>query len=230
MCECDQTASECNFKLEVAQLRSMTSYKLARDSDGNLFCRSITYSTSYEINDLGQLVPGSGTTLNDARCSLDDERFGDRDCSEPMIIDATAPTAFIGVNGLIPGPTLVVHHNQTVVVDVFNRLENQELTIHWHGIHQTNTPWMDGVPHVTQCGVETYASFKYIFKATPSGTMWYHSHVGTQRIEGVFGALIVKESEDDLKEAEWLVQERLGETSILSMNRSMPSQCSTGSS
>jgi len=41
-------------------------------------------------------------------------------------------------------------------------------------------------------------SFPYIsipvifFQATPSGTFFYHSHIGGQRIDGLFGALIVK--------------------------------------
>jgi hypothetical protein len=34
---------------------------------------------------------------------------------------------------------------------------------------------------------------RYILRAHPPGTNWYHSHVGTQRDEGIFGALIVKE-------------------------------------
>ena len=34
---------------------------------------------------------------------------------------------------------------------------------------------------------------RYIFEATPTGTHWYHSHVGLQRSKGLFGALIVKE-------------------------------------
>ena len=30
-------------------------------------------------------------------------------------------------------------------------------------------------------------------KADPKGTFWYHSHVGAQRTNGVYGALIIKE-------------------------------------
>ena len=37
--------------------------------------------------------------------------------------------------------------------------------------------------------------YRYIFRAHPSGTHWYHSHVGLQRDEGIFGALIVKEKQ-----------------------------------
>ena len=78
-------------------------------------------------------------------------------------------------------------------MNVVNRLKQETTSIHWHGIHQNNTPWMDGVERITQCGIPPGASFRYIFKAVPSGTFWYHSHTGTQRTEGMFGGLIILE-------------------------------------
>jgi len=75
--------------------------------------------------------------------------------------------------------------------------------MHWHGLHQNNTPWMDGVEHVTQCGILPGSSFQYIFKAIPSGTFWYHSHTGTQRTDGMFGGLIILERDQErIKESE----------------------------
>jgi len=50
----------------------------------------------------------------------------------------------------------------------------------------THLGWMEW----TTCPKTT---FRYIFKAYPSGTFWYHSHVGTQRTDGLFGAFIVLE-------------------------------------
>jgi len=70
---------------------------------------------------------------------------------------------------------------------------------------------MDGVDHITQCPIATYTSFRYIFQAIPSGTMWYHSHVGTQRTEGVFGSLVVREPQDVLERTEMQLQSMLGE-------------------
>ena len=35
--------------------------------------------------------------------------------------------------------------------------------------------------------------------AEPKGTYWYHSHVGAQRSNGVFGALIIKERQPAVK-------------------------------
>ena len=53
------------------------------------------------------------------------------------------------------------------------------------------------------------ATFTYIFKATPTGTFWYHSHVGVQRTQGQFGSLIVKETEETMAEAKSLLQQEL---------------------
>ena len=76
-------------------------------------------------------------------------------------------------------------------------------TIHWHGLAQFNTPWMDGAGTVSQCPIEPGTSFTYIFNVSCAGTFWYHSHSGAQRSEGLFGGLVVKndtESEEYKKE------------------------------
>ena len=41
--------------------------------------------------------------------------------------------------------------------------------------------------------------------------MWYHSHVGTQRTEGIFGSLVVRESQDTLEMAQMGLRELIGE-------------------
>ena len=62
---------------------------------------------------------------------------------------------------------------------------------------QSNTPWMDGVPYVTQCPIHPEDSFRYIFKAEPSGTFWYHGHVGASRADGLYiYALIIRERDN----------------------------------
>ncbi|XP_057293169.1 LOW QUALITY PROTEIN: uncharacterized protein LOC130621834 [Hydractinia symbiolongicarpus] len=102
----------------------------------------------------------------------------------------------IAVNETIPGPALVVYEDQTVTVNVHNYLLSDAVTIHWHGLHQRNTDFMDGVGYITQCPIGAgilSQYFPYKFKASPKGTFWYHSHVGAQRTNGVFGAFIIKE-------------------------------------
>ncbi|XP_021372420.1 L-ascorbate oxidase-like [Mizuhopecten yessoensis] len=95
------------------------------------------------------------------------------------------------VNGQFPGPSIVVYQGQEVVVNVKNDLVNEGVTIHWHGIYQRGTPWMDGVDMVSQCPISPGQSFTYRFFAEPVGTHWYHSHHGVQRTDGLAGALIV---------------------------------------
>ena len=114
-------------------------------------------------------------------------------CTQPFGVDGYTFRSFIAVNGRIPGPTLIVTEDQLVKVTVINRLASESVSVHWHGMHQRNSNWMDGVEHVTQCGIPPGTNFTYIFKAEQYGTHWYHSHSGAQRTDGLFGALIVKE-------------------------------------
>ena len=111
-----------------------------------------------------------------------------------MTVDGKTYRLFIAVNGRIPGPTLIVSEGAVVRVSVHNRLTSEGVTIHWHGMHQKDTPWMDGVGFISQAPITPGATFDYVFKATPAGTHWYHSHVGAQRTDGLFGALIVREN------------------------------------
>ncbi|KAL3853447.1 hypothetical protein ACJMK2_016983 [Sinanodonta woodiana] len=113
---------------------------------------------------------------------------------EVITADGWEKPRLIGaVNGKMPGPAILVYEGQYIVVHVTNNLINEALTIHWHGITQKETPWMDGVPFVTQCPILPGQTFTYRFKAEPSGTHFYHSHVGTQSTMGIFGTLIIRE-------------------------------------
>lgn len=208
ICECDRSATKCHFTLIVEDQLALVSYKLVELDSGQLVRQLNSQYTLYFIDNLGRLRP---IAREGGPCIIEGERFLENNCTTPMIIDSVGNENFIAINGLIPGPTLVVTYNQTVVIEVINRLINKEISIHWHGQFQNNTPWMDGVDHITQCPIPTYASFRYIFKANPSGTMWYHSHVGTQRTEGLFGALIVQESENEVEKAQNELQNMIGD-------------------
>lgn len=65
-----------------------------------------------------------------------------------------------------------------VVVDVQNLLLGESTSIHWHGHHQRHTPYMDGVPLITQCPIQPATTFRYHFKAEHPGTHFWHSHTG----------------------------------------------------
>jgi len=100
--------------------------------------------------------------------------------------------AFIAViNDRLIGPTIEVMEGAQIVVRVVNNLRKETLTIHWHGMHQRSTVYSDGVPFVTQCPILPKQTFTYRFFGKPAGTHWYHSHVSNQKMDGLFGALII---------------------------------------
>ncbi|XP_031349751.1 laccase-1-like [Photinus pyralis] len=98
------------------------------------------------------------------------------------------------VNRMMPGPKIEVCEGDTVVVDVHNEIVGQEVTIHWHGIWQTGTPHYDGVPFVTQCPIFSGNAFRYKWKADNPGTHFWHSHTGFQKMDGISGSLIIRQT------------------------------------
>lgn len=119
------------------------------------------------------------------------------DCFRPHCISADGMKRSISVvNRMMPGPSIEVCLNDTVIVDVKNRLMSEGTSIHWHGMHQRNSPFMDGVPHVSQCPIPPGHNFRYNFIAENAGTHFWHSHLGLQRGDGVFGAMIVRNPSD----------------------------------
>ncbi|CRL02097.1 CLUMA_CG015286, isoform A [Clunio marinus] len=119
------------------------------------------------------------------------------DCYKPHCIPADGMMRSITVvNRMMPGPNIEVCVNDTIIVDVKNHLMSEGTSIHWHGLHQRNTPYMDGVPQITQCAIPVGQIFRYTFRADNSGTHFWHSHLGMQRGDGVYGAIIVRKAEE----------------------------------
>src|SRR5690606_1778464 len=81
-----------------------------------------------------------------------------------------------GYDGQVPGPLIHVKQGDEVEVTVHN-FTTLNHTIHWHGMYQTNTWHSDGVPDVTQRGIEPGESYTYRFVADRAGSLWYHCHV-----------------------------------------------------
>ncbi|RXG53927.1 Laccase-1 [Armadillidium vulgare] len=71
-----------------------------------------------------------------------------------------------------------VCENDEIIVDVHNDLGSDSTSIHWHGIHQIGTQYMDGVSLLTQCPITQQNTF---------------------RADGLFGALIVRSRHDPHK-------------------------------
>jgi FtsP/CotA-like multicopper oxidase with cupredoxin domain len=68
-------------------------------------------------------------------------------------------------NETFPGPTIRVKKGDTVRVTVTNNLDNEGLSIHWHGLWMQNTPWADGAAYTTQCPMLDKQTLLYEFTA-----------------------------------------------------------------
>ncbi|CAG5089526.1 Similar to LCC5: Laccase-5 (Trametes villosa) [Cotesia congregata] len=96
-------------------------------------------------------------------------------------------------NRMIPGPSIQVCEGDKVVVDVENHMQGMEATIHWHGVWQRGSQYYDGVPYVTQCPIQEGNTFRYQWTAGNAGTHFWHAHTGLQKIDGLYGSVIVRQ-------------------------------------
>lgn len=110
--------------------------------------------------------------------------------------------AGLAFNGTIPGPVLRVRRGQRLRARFVNRT-NEPATIHWHGMILPNA--MDGVENVTQKPVKPGGSFLYEYAPGPSGTRWYHDHMGTGLARGLFGVIVVEDPDDEPAGAEFVL-------------------------
>ncbi|KAI4867478.1 putative multicopper oxidase [Hypoxylon rubiginosum] len=112
-----------------------------------------------------------------------------------------APDGFLKpmvlVNGQSPGPLIEANIGDTIIVHVNNLMANQSTTIHWHGINQRQTPWMDGVVGVSQCGIPPRQNFTYEFRVPDQrGTFWWHAHSSVQYSDGAYGAIVIHDPQE----------------------------------
>ncbi len=93
-------------------------------------------------------------------------------------------------DGVVPGPTLVVHQGDRVVIDYRNSQPVPD-TVHLHGIHGIPIG-MDGVAGISQPMVVDGGRFRYEFTAAQPGTFIYHSHDNEEMVNsGLYGAIVV---------------------------------------
>ncbi len=100
----------------------------------------------------------------------------------------------VTVNGSVPGPTLRVPFGNRAEVTVINNIFDDASVMHWHGMQQRGTPYMDGVVGVTQCPISNspgYNTMVYDFLPDRAGTFWYHGHYNGQYPDGLYGPLII---------------------------------------
>ena len=57
------------------------------------------------------------------------------------------------VNGQTTGPTIEAEEGDVIVVNVTNLQQSESFALHWHGIHNVDTPYSDGTSEISQCAL-----------------------------------------------------------------------------
>jgi FtsP/CotA-like multicopper oxidase with cupredoxin domain len=97
----------------------------------------------------------------------------------------------LSINGQFPGPMIECNEGDTLVIEVDNQSVNAT-SLHFHGIFQNGTNFMDGTTGVTQCPIAPGRKFRYEFTVKgQSGTYYYHGHQAAQAADGLYGPLVV---------------------------------------
>ncbi|KAI1105160.1 Cupredoxin [Jackrogersella minutella] len=127
---------------------------------------------------------GEGTTVREYEFNVSQALAAPDGFPKPMIL----------VNGQSPGPLIEASIGDTIRVRVNNHMANASTSIHWHGINQKGSPWMDGVAGITQCGIPPRRSFMYEFRVDDQrGTFWWHAHSSVQYSDGAYGAIVIRD-------------------------------------
>ncbi|KAK7203049.1 multicopper oxidase-domain-containing protein [Myxozyma melibiosi] len=119
------------------------------------------------------------------------------------------------VNGSSPGPLLTCDEGDSLSVMVYNSLP-VSMTIHWHGIHQKDTPWLDGAAGISQYPIPPGSSFHYNFTTEGQyGNFWYHAHIRARYQDGVYGAIYINPNESRPKPYSTIVSDPAALAEIL---------------
>ncbi|RDA94168.1 hypothetical protein CP533_6630 [Ophiocordyceps camponoti-saundersi (nom. inval.)] len=95
------------------------------------------------------------------------------------------------INNQFPGPLVECNEGDTLVIHVDNRA-SAATAIHFHGLFQNGSNFMDGTVGVTQCPIAPNSTFTYRFDVRrQSGTYWYHAHHAVQAADGLVGPLVI---------------------------------------
>ncbi|KAJ2847948.1 hypothetical protein IWW36_003583 [Coemansia brasiliensis] len=111
----------------------------------------------------------------------------------PMIRDGRAPWKVIGVNGNVIVPPIYVTQGDVLLLNVQNSL-NEPISLHFQGLLQNGTSYLDGTHMVTQCGIPPGDSYTYtIDTKAQAGTFFIKGTSNYQYADGLRTALVVRE-------------------------------------
>jgi FtsP/CotA-like multicopper oxidase with cupredoxin domain len=103
-----------------------------------------------------------------------------------------------GANGPHLAPTLRAARGEEVMPRVFNGLDEETTTIHWHGMHLPAAA--DGGPHQTIAPGDTWSPRWTIDQ--PATTLWYHPHPHPETEDQIYRGLVGMFILDDPEAAE----------------------------
>ncbi|KAI8620075.1 Cupredoxin [Chytriomyces sp. MP71] len=91
---------------------------------------------------------------------------------------------------------IIINKGDTILLHFTNSLSTPT-SLHFHGIFQNRTGFMDGPTFVTQCPIPPGASYLYNFTVdNQAGTYFWHAHYGLQSIDGLRGPFIINDPEE----------------------------------
>ncbi|KAI0063810.1 laccase [Artomyces pyxidatus] len=126
----------------------------------------------------------------------------------PIVNKVIAPDGYsrdtVLAGGTFPGPLIQGNKGNDFKINVIDQLTDTSMptatSIHWHGLFQHTTNYVDGPAFVTQCPIIPGHSFLYDFNVPQqAGTFWYHSHFANQYCDGLRGPLVVYDPNDPQK-------------------------------
>ncbi|XP_011431022.3 uncharacterized protein [Magallana gigas] len=164
---CGETSDTCECSLTIEHRLTMLTQNpplILRPRSGNLYLYN---DTSY-VNQISEKLK-----------------------AEVITGDGYGSRSVIAINGKFPGPTIEAYEDQTMIIHVRNLMHTDSTTIHWHGMHQKGTPEFDGVAFISESPILPGHTYTYKFTAQPTGTNFYHAHIGDQRSMGLYGGLII---------------------------------------
>ncbi|KAF4947150.1 hypothetical protein FGADI_10606 [Fusarium gaditjirri] len=112
------------------------------------------------------------------------------------------------VNNEFPGPLIEARSGDRLVIHVHNGVQDEGVSLHWHGLRMKDQNIMDGAVGFTQCPIAPGRRFTYNFTigTEEHGTFWWHSHSDVQRADGLWGGLVVHSPDEvDVPPEEYLL-------------------------
>jgi len=171
------------------------------------FGRTVAFA---DLKSQGEAAPSAGTWPSDFDPSTVTPKYDPRATPNPddpiKVFDLTITDGIHEIlpkeevsmflfNNQFPGPLIRVKEGDWVQVNLTNK-SFESHTIHWHGVQVPCE--MDGVPLGSQWPVRPNQTFRYLWRAQPAGTHFYHCHVmtGLHATAGLSGPLIIDPIDD----------------------------------